>query len=155
MSKDWRDPRRWRRTRVGKFLHGLGSSAPPWQCPFNFFVTRAKTTCCLVVHNDNATWSFMQNAIIRRTNCYSLLGLFKWNLWFPIYWSSFFFFFSFFALLHSKYMDWSVLQFCMASWSTRWEWSFAILFMHEYWHCHDLIVSLKVLVQISREINCF
>ena len=29
MSKGWRDPRRWRWTTVGKFLHGLVPSAPP------------------------------------------------------------------------------------------------------------------------------
>ena len=32
---DQRDPKRRRRTTVGKFLRGLVPSAPPWQCPFN------------------------------------------------------------------------------------------------------------------------
>ena len=48
ISKDCKDPKRWGRTTVGKFLRGLIPSAAPWQCPFNKrrFVLFKKLFCC-------------------------------------------------------------------------------------------------------------
>ena len=59
MSQDFRDPRRWRRTTVGKFLHGLVPSAPPWQCPFKYawqgenaiYIYKVALSVCLFVCN--------------------------------------------------------------------------------------------------------